>query len=106
MRERAKRLRSCRCWPPRAWPDYQVPCHWGHCTEFRCVACKKLRFSAGPVGCKCDGYVRWLFHPGMHNSYTRWDLELDRLVTPRVARKPSKAARDQHGRHNRQRVIR
>lgn len=105
MRERAKRKRPCRCPGDDDAGTVTVACHWGNCTEWRCHACGKLRFSAGPVWCPCDGYLRWMRHPGMDNPYKHWSLEADRLLTLRAAVKPSRARRFQGGRHNRKRKL-
>lgn len=94
MRERAKRLRKCKCYlKPMPPPESPVPCHWGNCTEFRCPACGKLRFSIGTPWCPCDGYIRWLRYPGMRNPYAHWDRVTEQVVTPRAAVKPSIARR-------------
>ena len=55
----------CRCGTPIPQTTRRQPCRYGYCTEWRCKQCGKLRLSAGPVGCKCEGYMRWLWHPGM-----------------------------------------
>lgn len=101
MRERAKRLRGCRC--GGCPPLYTTACHWGHCTEWRCKACRGLSFSAGAPGCRCSGYVRWLWHPGMHNW--RVTVHDDYSVTyGHAAVKPSIARRRQGSRHHRGRA--
>lgn len=100
MRERAKRKRACRC--PEVPPCIQGgACHWGNCAEFRCLSCGGLRFSAGPGWCPCDGYVRWLRYPGMHNARRHWDEETGQVIVHHAAVKPSVARRFQGGRHGR-----
>jgi hypothetical protein len=103
VKERTKRLRECSCQPktiPSTYNEYQVLCHWGHCTEWRCKVCTGLMISVGPAWCQCDGYVRWLRYPGMRNENVRYDHVADEVITIRVAVKPSKARRSQAGKHN------
>lgn len=95
MKDRAKRLRGCSCTPqsqPGHDRDVAVACHWGNCTEWRCASCNGLLGSAGAIWCPCDGYIRWLRHPGMRN----W-------TGAHAAIKPSKARRSQAGAHDRKR---
>jgi hypothetical protein len=75
--------------------EYQKPCHWGNCTEWRCYECHGLLMSAGLAWCPCDGYIRWLRYPGMSNQNTKWvpDDGGGHRVTYRVAVKPSIARR-------------
>jgi hypothetical protein len=40
-------------------------CRYGYCTEFRCPDCSGYLGGWGPVGCRCDGYIRWMWHPDM-----------------------------------------
>lgn len=105
MRERAKRKRPCRC-SPEPPGTVLTPCgHRGNCTEWRCHDCGKLRFSAGPAWCPCDGYVRWLRYPGMDNPTRHWDPVSDEIAEHHVPVKPGKARRFQGGRHNRKRRL-
>lgn len=61
--------RGCTC----AYYDLNAPrrtCRWGNCVEFVCPACGRSMGGWGLMGCKCDGYVRWLFYPEMAPSFT------------------------------------
>lgn len=105
MRERAKRRRPCRCpWDSGAGTILAACCR-GNCAEARCHDCGKLRCSYGPAWCGCDGYVRWLRYPGMHNPARRYDWEADEVLVLRAAVKPGRARRFQGGRHNRKRAL-
>jgi hypothetical protein len=100
MKERVKRHRGCRCTPPFSLLDsVTVLCHWGNCTEWRCPACRGYLGGVGAIWCPCDGGCYRAFrHPGMENRNYDWSEETGRVYR-HVAVKPSKARRDQRGRH-------
>ena len=55
--------RACRC---GTTGSVRRLCRYRFCTEWCCVQCGQVKFSAGPAGCKCSGPpVRWLWFPDM-----------------------------------------
>jgi len=60
------RYKGCRCKPERSITDStHRTCRYGRCLEWHCPDCKGNLGGVGPVGCKCDGYIRELFYPDM-----------------------------------------
>lgn len=60
-KDRRKRV-FCRCQPPKRMDTpgvVETTCRWG-CAEFRCHRCQGYLGGWGAVGCRCQGYLRWV----------------------------------------------
>jgi hypothetical protein len=68
-----KKRRWCVCRPTISLSSERVVkgvCKAGFCTEFRCPDCNAILGGWGPMGCKCEGYIRWMWYPAMAPSFT------------------------------------
>jgi hypothetical protein len=84
----------CRCKPRNEFsPDivYTTWCRWGRCSEWRCIGCDATLGGFGPMGCKCDGYIRELFHKDMMREEHPVPVKPSKLI--RSNRKPQSKGR-------------
>jgi len=80
--------KGCTCARIATDPQHPMrPCKAARCTEWYCERCGRTLFGVGPIGCKCDGYIRELFYPGM------MALEHHVPVKPSIARRRNQKRR-------------
>lgn len=62
----------CRCKPQNTFAvpilNYQTTCRYNNCIEWHCKECGACLGGFGLAGCKCDGYIRELFHRDMRRE--------------------------------------
>ena len=72
MPSRRDSRKDCVCVPPREWDRASaVECRWHTCVWFICPRCGRRQGGWGAVGCRCERYIRWIYHPAMKPQFYR-----------------------------------